>query len=559
MTAGTRQPVLSVKELTIVTKGNGRPLVQKLNLEIFPGETVCLVGESGSGKSLTSLAIMGLLDSNALRVSSGEILVASNPVLNLPPEKLRSMRGTTMSMVFQEPMTALNPVEIVGKQIEEVLEIHWAASKADRKARVVEMLDAVHLPDPKRIYSRYPHELSGGQRQRIVISMALILKPKLLIADEPTTALDVTTQKQILLLIEELKQRFGTAVLFVTHDFGVVADIADRICVMNCGEVVETGPRDQILAAPTEPYTRTLISAVPSLIPRAKRTKVGEAVLTVQGLEKTYHMGGLFKEKRAIAAVKNGNLKLRKGQIIGIVGESGSGKTTLARCVSRLTEPSSGVIELNGHDISNSSERQLKQVRKNLQVVFQDPYRSLNARMRVKDAITEGLRNYGVPKQRAYARAETLLKRVGLDAAAMERYPHQFSGGQRQRICIARALALDPAVIVADEAVSALDVSVQAQVLNLLALLRDESGVAILFITHDLRVAAQICDRIIVMKQGEIVEAGDAEDVLTRPEHSYTRELFAAAPGRDWDFANFRAFDRSKVDGPLENPGHLGL
>lgn len=547
MSGCTVPPVLSIEDLTIAVKSNGTQLVEKLNLEIFSGETVCLVGESGSGKSLTSLAIMGLLDSNALTVSSGKILVANQSVLGLSPEKLRSMRGTTMSMVFQEPMTALNPVETVGKQIEEVLDVHGVGSKADRYTQVLEMLDAVHLPDPERIYSMYPHELSGGQRQRIVISMALILRPKLLIADEPTTALDVTTQNQILSLIEELKQRFGTAVLFITHDFGVVADIADRICVMNRGEMVETGPRDQILTSPTAPYTRTLISAVPSLAPRAKRMECGETVLKVEGLEKTFHMGGLLKKNREIAALRNGNLKLRKGEIIGIVGESGSGKTTLARCVSRLIEPSSGVIELNGRDISRLSEGQLRAARKNLQVVFQDPYRSLNARMRVKDAITEGLRNYGLAKESAYARAEALLMRVGLDATAMDRYPHQFSGGQRQRICIARALALDPAVIIADEAVSALDVSVQAQVLDLLASLRDESGVAILFITHDLRVAAQICDQIVVMKQGEIVEVGPAEEVLTEPRHSYTRDLLAAAPGRHWDFANFCAFDSAKA------------
>lgn len=535
-------PVLSVRNLTITLRRDGAPLVEDLNLDVRAGETVCLVGESGSGKSLTSLAVMGLLDRNALGVSAGEIEVNSRSVLSASREELRLMRGAAMSMVFQEPMTALNPVEPVGKQIEEVLDIHGVGSRAERRSQVIEMIRSVHLPDPERIYTSYPHELSGGQRQRVVICMALILQPKLLIADEPTTALDVTTQKQILALIAELKERFNTAVLFITHDFGVVADIADRICVMNRGKVVETGERDEILTTPREPYTRMLVSSVPSLLPRDKRADADDEVLRVRNLDKIFYTGGILQKKSEIRAVHNGNLTLRKGEIVGIVGESGSGKTTMARCISRLIDPTNGQVELNGRDISGLAERQLRESRKQMQVIFQDPFRSLNARMRIKDVVSEGLRNYGIPRDQAYIRAEDLLRRVGLDKSAMDRYPHQFSGGQRQRICIARALALNPSVLIADEAVSALDVSVQAQVLELLADVRDTNGIAILFITHDLRVAAQICDRLIVMQKGEIVESGLAGAVLTDPQHHYTQELLSAAPGRNWDFANFRAY-----------------
>lgn len=538
MTMQARVPVLTIHDLDIGIRG-GPALVKGLSLHIHAGETLCVVGESGSGKSLTSLAIMGLLD-RALEVRSGAIEVAGEDVLVARPEALRKLRGAQMSMVFQEPMTALNPVETVGYQVGEVLKRHGERSGARRLARVLEMLAAVHLPDPERIYHSYPHELSGGQRQRIVISMALVLKPKLLIADEPTTALDVTTQKQILELIGELKDRFGTAVLFITHDFGVVSEMADRICVMNRGEVVETGTRDDILRHPKAAYTRMLLSSVPGLIPPPARAGSGRDVLQVKALQKTYVSGGLFQRRREVPALKPADLMLKSGEIVGIVGESGSGKTTFARCLSRLIEPSAGQIKLEGLDISKLKERDLRASRRKLQIVFQDPFRSLNARMKVKDLITEGLVNFGVPRSEGYARAVRLLERVGLDASAMERYPHQFSGGQRQRISIARALALEPSVVIADEAVSALDVSVQKQVLELFSELRDESGVAIVFITHDLRVAARICDRIMVMQKGEVVESGPVASVLTTPEHLYTRELLAAAPGRGWDFANFQ-------------------
>ncbi|QHI97743.1 dipeptide ABC transporter ATP-binding protein [Xylophilus rhododendri] len=541
----TAQPVLRIENLSVALvgspDGSARKVVQDIGLDVFAGETVCVVGESGSGKSVTSFAVMGLLAADALKPVAGRILLDGEDILQCSPERLRTLRATRMSMVFQEPMTALNPVRTVGWQIEEVLRAHSKLDAAERRRRTLEMLASVHLPDIERIYRSYPHQLSGGQRQRVVICMALVLKPRLLIADEPTTALDVTTQKQVLALIQELQRSNDTAVLFITHDFGVVSDIADRVVVMNRGRVVETGSRDAILARPVEPYTRMLVSSVPSLVPGAKNRIEGGEVLQVKALGKTYSERGFFKSGRTVHAAAEVSFTLRKKEILGIVGESGSGKSTVARCIARLIAPSSGSVKIAGTEIAQASRAQLHPLRQRIQIVFQDPYRSLNARMRVGDSITEGMRNFGASTAEANARAVELLNVVGLDADAMKRYPHQFSGGQRQRICIARALALKPEILIADEAVSALDVSVQAQVLQLLEDIRAKTDIAVLFITHDLRVAAQICDTIVVMKSGRIVEAADAESVLTKPGHEYTRQLIDAAPGRHWDFRNFQA------------------
>nr|WP_315525850.1 ABC transporter ATP-binding protein [uncultured Achromobacter sp.] len=537
-------PVLQVQNLTVQLVGapgdEERSVVEGISFDIHAGETLCVVGESGSGKSVTSFSVMGLLAPDALRPAAGRILLDGEDVLACSPERLRELRATRMSMVFQEPMTALNPVRTVGWQIDEVLRTHSAMDAAARKRKILDMLESVRLPDVERIYQSYPHQLSGGQRQRIVICMALILNPKLLIADEPTTALDVTTQKQILALILELQRSHNTAVLFITHDFGVVAEIADRIAVMNRGRLVEVGAREDILARPKEAYTRMLVSSVPGLAPQARQAPEGEPVLIVDGLEKTYAERGFFKAKRTVHAVRDVSFTLRKKEIVGIVGESGSGKSTLARCIARLIDPSAGSVRLDGAEIATATKREFHPVRKRIQVVFQDPYRSLNARIRVGDSIVEGMRNFGVPEAEARARAVELLDIVGLGADTMERYPHQFSGGQRQRICIARALALRPDILIADEAVSALDVSVQAQVLELIEDIRTRTDTAVLFITHDLRVAAQICNSIVVMKFGQIVEAGQAADVLTRPQDEYTRQLLDAAPGRHWDFKRFR-------------------
>jgi len=531
---------LEVRDLVVRTCGDpGRDIVQKVSFNIRAGETLCVVGESGSGKSVSSFAIMGLLPPDSLRVTGGSVLVNGEDVLRATPARLRELRATRMAMVFQEPMTALNPVESVGQQIDEVLCLHMDMDRAARRARVLEMLAAVHLPDPQRIYASFPHQLSGGQRQRVVICMALILQPRLLIADEPTTALDVTTQKQILKLIRELQVKHNTAVLFITHDFGVVAEIADRVVVMNRGQVVESAPRATILSNPGEDYTRMLVSSVPSLIPVPRAANTADIVLEIKDLSKTYEERRLMR-RRAVVAAQGINLTLRRGEILGVVGESGSGKSTVARCVARLHEPTGGVIRVHGENIAHQRGERLRQMRRRVQMVFQDPYRSLNPRMSIGDALIEGLNNYDADRRLARERATELLDLVGLEAGAMARYPHQFSGGQRQRICIARALMLEPDILVADEAVSALDVSVQAQVLRLLDEVRARTGVALLFVTHDLRVAAQICDTIMVMQKGRVVESGSAMDVLTAPQDDYTRSLLDAAPGRHWDFQQFR-------------------
>lgn len=540
-------PVLTIKDLSINVStedsqgGLGRPVVKNMHLQVHAGEMLCIVGESGSGKSVTSLAIMGLLPKGSLTPTAGQIEIDGEDILKASESRLRALRASKIAMVFQEPMTALNPVHRVGAQVEEVLKLHTKIGAAERRRQVLAMLEAVGLPDIERIHDSYPHQLSGGQRQRIVIAMALILKPKLLIADEPTTALDVTTQKQILALIRELQIKHGTAVIFITHDFGVVAEIADRIMVMNQGSVVETGTRNQILAHPAQDYTRMLVSAVPSLIPHVREAPTGDVILNVQGLHKFYEKTKrLFKKSEQVAAVSNVALTLRRGEILGIVGESGSGKSTVARCVVRLIDPSSGEIRLKNDDITALGRSELMPMRKRIQIIFQDPYRSLNPRRRVGDSIIEGLLNYGTSRSQALAQARKAIELVDLPSDTLDRYPHQFSGGQRQRICIARALVMEPDVLVADEAVSALDVSVQAQVLKLLEEVRQRVGVGVLFITHDLRVAAQICDTIVVMQHGKVVESGSALQVLSQPQQSYTKALIEAAPGRDWDFQNFQ-------------------
>ncbi|KIZ34388.1 MULTISPECIES: ABC transporter ATP-binding protein [Rhodopseudomonas] len=535
--------VLDIKNLVVELGRNagGQRVIDGISLGVRAGETLCVVGESGSGKSVTSLAVMGLLPKGALRVAGGSITLAGEDVLGASDRRLRQLRATTMAMIFQEPMTALNPVVTVGRQIDEVLRVHTDLDPRTRRRRILTMMEQVHLPDVERIFSSYPHRLSGGQRQRIMIAMALVLEPKLLIADEPTTALDVTTQKQILALIRELQQEHGTAVLFITHDMGVVAEIADRVAVMRQGRLVETGALDDILRKPTMDYTRNLLAAVPSLVPRAPRTDAKlPVVLEANELGKIYRERAMFGRGREVVAAQEVTLTLRKGRTLGIVGESGSGKSTVARCIVRLIDPTSGGIRLMGREISELSRRLLQPHRKRIQIIFQDPYRSLNPRINIGETIAEGPINYGMSREEALAKARDLLELVGLPADAISRFPHQFSGGQRQRIAIARALALDPDVLVADEAVSALDVSVQAQVLELLDEIQTRLGIALLFITHDLRVAAQICDDVAVMQHGRIVEQGPAADVLTNPKKAYTRQLLEAAPGRNWDFANFR-------------------
>jgi len=534
--AGTAS-ILAINDLTVALPGGAdrANAVEKVCLSVDPGEIVCVVGESGSGKSVTAQAIMGLLPSE-LTATAGSIQLEGEDVLKAGGARLRHLRGTRMAMIFQEPMTALNPVMTVGEQIGEVLEIHTPLAASERRLRVLDIMQAVRLPEPKRLIDTYPHQLSGGQRQRIMIAAALVLDPALLIADEPTTALDVTTQAEILKLVRDLQQRRGTGVLFITHDFGVVAEIAHRVAVMQRGRIVEIGSREEILRRPRADYTRMLIAAVPPLKPPARAPKAGAVALSTHGLSKTYGSLGLLGSGRVVRAAQSVDIAVRRGETVGIVGESGSGKSTVARCVARLIAPTAGEIRIGEVDVARLPERRLRPHRRNVQIVFQDPYRSLNPRRTVGMSIIEGPINFGLPRPRALDRARRLMTLVGLAQDVLDRYPHQFSGGQRQRIAIARALAMEPQVLIADEAVSALDVSVQAQVLQLLDEVRRRFDLAVLFITHDLRVAAQICDRIAVMQQGVIVEQGVTADVFAAPQHPYTRALFDAAPGKDAEF-----------------------
>ncbi len=533
--SNAQTPVLEIAGLSIALPGGGdrARAVDDVSLSVAAGEIVCVVGESGSGKSVTAFSVMGLL-AKALKPVAGAIKLEGEDLLTATPQRLRALRGDRMAMIFQEPMTALNPVLTIGDQIEEVLRIHTDLGPAERRAQVLAMLESMRLPEPERMHASYPHQISGGQRQRVMIAAALILDPALLIADEPTTALDVTTQAQILRLIKDMQSRRGTGVLFITHDFGVVAEIADRVVVMEKGRVVEQGPAADILTHPQHPYTQMLIAAVPSLKPADRKPALGPLALETVGLAKTYGSKTLFSKARIVHAAKDVAIRVRRGETVGIVGESGSGKTTVARCVARLMPPSEGSILVPDIDIAKLSEGRLRPYRRKIQVVFQDPFRSLNPRRTVGASIVEGPMNFGLGAKEAMQRARDLMALVGLQPNALERYPHQFSGGQRQRIAIARALAMEPEILIADEAVSALDVSVQKQVLALLADVQERFNLAILFITHDLRVAAQICDRIVVMEKGVIVEQGATAQVFSAPAHAYTRALIEAAPGRDF-------------------------
>ncbi|MBY0361063.1 MAG: ABC transporter ATP-binding protein [Phreatobacter sp.] len=532
-------PILDIRNLTVeLPKGaDRRNAVENVSFAVYPGEIVCVVGESGSGKSVSSHAVMGLLPKGQLKATEGEIMLEGEDVLQATSSRLRALRGTRMSMIFQEPMTALNPVVTCGEQIDEVLQIHTSLGASERKEKVLAVMESVRLPDPAKLFDAYPHQLSGGQRQRIMIAQALVLDPVLLIADEPTTALDVTTQAQILKLIAEMQERRGTGVLFITHDFGVVAEIAHRVVVMQRGRVVETGTAMEVLKNPQHPYTKMLINAVPTLTPPVREERTGELALETVKLCKVYGGGGFFQKKREVRAASDVEIRVRRGETLGIVGESGSGKSTVARCIARLIQPTSGGIVVSNIDIANLPERQLRPHRKHCQIVFQDPYRSLNPRRSVGASIIEGPMNFGMSEAAAIAKSRDLMNLVGLSPDALDRYPHQFSGGQRQRICIARALAMEPEILIADEAVSALDVSVQAQVLDLLDDVRKKFDLAVLFITHDLRVAAQICDRIAVMQNGVVVEHGKTAEIFAAPQHEYTRALFEAAPGRNFQFA----------------------
>ena len=542
---GSMDPVLVIDKLHVaLPPGSDRAFaVEDVSLRIYPGQTLCVVGESGSGKSVMATAVMGLL-ARELRAGPGSIVLQGESLLEASSQRLRALRGQAMGMVFQEPMTALNPVMTCGDQIDELLREHtdWGAKR--RFEAVLDILQRVKLPEPERMRRSYPHQLSGGQRQRIVIAMAVILQPALLICDEPTTALDVTTQKEILRLIEELQADLSgghrCAVLFITHDMGVVAEIADEVLVMHQGKAVEYGTRDAVLKTPQADYTKMLLAAVPSMRPPpARPPPQGAPLLRGQDVSKTYSARDWLGRNRLTHALQAVSVAVSAGETVGIVGESGSGKSTLARCLIRLIDPTGGQVLWSRPgqspdgaliDVADFSEGQLRPLRSQVQVVFQDPIRSLNPRRKVGDSIVEGAMNFGAGRAEALALAASLMEKVRLPVEGLQRYPSQFSGGQRQRIAIARALACRPRVLVADEAVSALDVSVQAQILALLREIQAELGLGLIFITHDLRVAAQLCDRVMVMHQGRLVEEAATAQLYAHPQHDYTRKLFAAAP-----------------------------
>jgi peptide/nickel transport system ATP-binding protein len=531
--------VLSIEKLSVALPpwADRALAVDKVSLDVLRTEILCVVGESGSGKSVMAKAILRLLPEPGVRVTHGRVMFGGSNLLALPREGIRAIRGGRIAMIFQEPMVALNPLMTVGRQTDEIIEVHTSMRAALRRQRIIDVFADVRLADPDRIFSSYPHELSGGQRQRVMIAMALVLEPALIIADEPTTALDVTTQAQILRLFKELQARHGTAIMFITHDFGVVAEMADRVVVMRHGALVEQGPTQVILTRPQQAYTKALIAAVPSLIPRgAQRGGSAQLARPQSGLEKTYAARGGVLSFRAprIRAVAGVSLEICKGSALALVGESGSGKSTLARCIVGLERTDRGAIVLEGKDIAQLSRAKLRPHRKTLQMIFQDPFASLNPRWRVGDIVAQGLTVSGMQRSRALREAGQLLRLVGLDPKTAERYPHEFSSGQRQRIAIARALAVKPKLIIADEPVSALDVSVQKQVLDILDELRKSLELSMLFITHDLRVAAHICDEIAVMKVGAIVEKGIAADIFAKPQHAYTKTLLNSVPGRDW-------------------------
>ena len=527
--------LLQVQNLSIaLPSGADRALaVNDVSFDIEPGEIVCLVGESGSGKSMIAHSILGLLPPK-IRPVSGALRFGGNDLLALPPTEMKALRGADVAMIFQEPLTALNPLKKVGEQVAESIRVHDPKmTPGQTVARVEELFAQVGLPEPARIRKAFPFQMSGGQRQRVMIAMALSNNPKLLIADEPTTALDVTTQRQILDLIKELQARMGMGILFITHDIGVVADIADKVVVLKHGKVVEQGEAAPLLEHPTQDYTRMLLDAVPGR--GAPRTRHVEAapLLEVKALEKAFvTRQGMLSPPRRVTAAENVNLSLATGETLAVVGESGSGKSTLARMVLRLIEPDGGAILWRGENVRGKRREGLRQYRRRAQIVFQDPYSSLDPRLQVGESIVRGPMAFGTSRSESEKIARAWLDRVGLDASAFDRFPHEFSGGQRQRICIARALALEPELLIADEAVSALDVSVQSQVLDLLADLKAQMGLSMLFITHDLRVAREIADRIIVMQRGRIVEMSDAATLFDAPTSDYTRSLLDAVPGR---------------------------
>ncbi|CBT75207.1 MULTISPECIES: ABC transporter ATP-binding protein [Glutamicibacter] len=537
---GSEDFALSFDDLNVVFETSGPEVhaVKGLSLAVRPGQVVALVGESGSGKSVTSTAAMGLLPGNAN--VTGVAKVGNVNVVGLDEGKLRKMRATDIAMVFQEPMTALNPVLTIERQLTEALELHDIAYGKEATDRAVQLLEMVGIPDPAKRIKQYPHQFSGGQRQRIVIAMAISCDPKVIIADEPTTALDVTVQAEILDLLRELKDRLNTGILLITHNMGVVADMADEVAVMFQGNLVETGTVEQVLLHPEHPYTQRLLSSVPRLSAPAVTSVQGthssetapagrELVLEAKDLVLEYDMRG-----KIFRAVENVSFDVAKGEVLGIVGESGSGKSTIVKAVLGLLPVASGTLSVKGHDLPKLSPKEARKVRKQIGVIFQDPAASLNPRFPIGDCITEPMVVHKVgTKAERIKRAEELLDAVKLPRNVINRYPHELSGGQRQRVCIARALTLNPELLIADEPTSALDVSVQAVVLEMLQDLQRDFNFACLFVSHDLAVVDMLADAVVVMRSGKAVEQGMVESVLHAPTHDYTRRLLAAAPVPD--------------------------
>lgn len=576
------QPIAQIKGLRVEFQTKDGPVVgvKDVSFDIKPGETVCVVGESGSGKSVSSLSLMRLVEFGGGTISAGELQFDRRDagVADLAKAEqamMKQIRGNEIGMIFQEPMTALNPVFTVGRQLTEGLRIHKGLSKKQAEERALELLKQVRIPEAERRLKQYPHELSGGMRQRVVIAMAMACEPRLLIADEPTTALDVTIQAEILALMDRLKRETGTAVLFITHDMAVVAQMADRVVVMFRGNKVEEGPVEQIFANPQHDYTKALLAAVPKLgemagtqYPEPMRLMGEEGVevapikgsdevlLEVENLVTRFPVkGGLLRRTVSnVHAVEDVSFKVMKGQTLSLVGESGCGKSTVGRSILRLVEPLSGKVSFEGRNVLELSQGELHKTRQDLQMIFQDPFASLNPQMQLLDQVAEPLRNYGLASgSELQDRVANLFDRVHLPRSFMRRYPHEMSGGQRQRIAIARALALNPKLIVADEAVSALDVSVQAQVLNLMMELQADLGLSFLFISHDMAVVERVSHQVGVMYLGRLVEIGPRERVFANPLHAYTQALMQAVPIAD---PTQRKSERELNFKPIPSPIH---
>ncbi|MBF4571913.1 ABC transporter ATP-binding protein [Herbiconiux sp. VKM Ac-1786] len=530
-----REVLLDVHDLVVTfdTPAGTIRAVDGVSFELKRGQILGIVGESGSGKSVTSRAVMGMVRSPGV-IESGEIALSGNDLRRLNAKQLRRRRGKDLAMIFQDPQAALNPVMRIGAQIEESLLIH-GSDKATAKSRSLELLDQVGIPNPTTAAERYPHEFSGGMKQRVVIAIALANSPSLLIADEPTTALDVTIQAQILDLIRTLRDDLGVAILFITHDMGVVAELCDDVVVMYHGRIVEKGPVEQVLRAPRDPYTISLMDAVPRIDAPLRPTPPAtpKPVLEVNELRTDVNTNrrGLFRRPEPIFAVNGVSLQVSEGETLGLVGESGCGKSTLSRTIVGINKAASGSITIDGRDVTGRGPRDRRFISNNIQYVFQDPYSSLNPRRTAGQSLEEALVVVGVPASEIRARCEDLMERVGLNADQLDRYPYAFSGGQRQRIGIARALAARPKVLILDEPVSALDVSIQAQILELLKDLQDELGVGYLFISHDLAVVRNISHRVAVMYRGQLVEQGTTAQVFDNPRDEYTRKLLSSTPG----------------------------